>query len=54
LIKTYEGCSHAIGGLYVVKITFSPNSAYLAFRWKEEVRIVGMQSGEIEKTIKFG
>jgi WD40 repeat protein len=54
LMNTYEGCSHAVGGCYTVKVNFSPNSAYLAFRWKDDVRIVGMQSGNIEKTIKFG
>jgi WD40 repeat protein len=44
LIMTYEGCPHAVSGCYQVRIRFSPNSAYLAFRWKDEVRIVDMQN----------
>lgn len=52
---TYEGCPHAVSGCYQVRIRFSPNSAYLAFRWKDEVRVVDMQNpGQLAKTIKFG
>jgi tricorn protease-like protein len=50
--KDIEGCCYSMMTNNVINVAFTPDSSLMAYRWDEGVRILNLNSFEMEKEIR--